>query len=106
MLAAAGLYALEHHVQRLAEDHENAQHLAAGLRAIGSGGRRTSDQYGFCRYRPENHVAALATQLAEHGILAMHHAAYPFGDPSGPAARKIDAALQAFRDYPHWSRDS
>jgi len=31
ILAAAGLYALEHHVQRLAEDHANAQALAAGL---------------------------------------------------------------------------
>jgi threonine aldolase len=34
MLAAACLYALDHHVDRLAEDHENAQRLAAGLAAI------------------------------------------------------------------------
>ncbi len=31
-LAAAGLYALEHHVDRLAEDHVLAAHLADGLR--------------------------------------------------------------------------
>lgn len=31
ILAAAGLYALEHHVARLAEDHANAAHLAAEL---------------------------------------------------------------------------
>jgi threonine aldolase len=31
ILAAAGLYALDHHVERLAEDHENAQVLARGL---------------------------------------------------------------------------
>lgn len=31
ILAAAGLYALEHHVDRLADDHENAAHLAAEL---------------------------------------------------------------------------
>jgi threonine aldolase len=31
ILAAAGLYALEHHVARLAEDHKNAHHLAQGL---------------------------------------------------------------------------
>lgn len=30
-LAAAGLYALDHHVERLAEDHANARALAAGL---------------------------------------------------------------------------
>jgi threonine aldolase len=35
ILAAAGLYALEHNVRRLAEDHANARLLAEGLRAIG-----------------------------------------------------------------------
>ncbi len=34
VLAAAALYALEHHVERLAEDHANAQHLADGIRHI------------------------------------------------------------------------
>ncbi len=34
ILAAAALYALDHHVDRLAEDHANAQKLAAGLRQI------------------------------------------------------------------------
>ena len=35
ILAAAGLYALEHNVQRLADDHANALRLAEGLRAAG-----------------------------------------------------------------------
>jgi len=35
ILAAAGLYALEHHVERLAQDHANALRLAAGLEAQG-----------------------------------------------------------------------
>jgi threonine aldolase len=35
MLAAAGLYALQHQVARLAEDHANAERLAAGLRELG-----------------------------------------------------------------------
>ena len=34
ILAAAGLHALEHHVNRLAQDHENARRLAAGLAEI------------------------------------------------------------------------
>jgi threonine aldolase len=34
ILAAAGLYALDHHVDRLAEDHENAAVLARGLSEI------------------------------------------------------------------------
>jgi threonine aldolase len=35
VVAAAGLYALEHHVERLAEDHANARRLAEGLAAAG-----------------------------------------------------------------------
>ncbi|HYF57647.1 MAG TPA: GntG family PLP-dependent aldolase [Burkholderiaceae bacterium] len=35
LLAAAGLHALEHHVERLAEDHDNARRLASGLAELG-----------------------------------------------------------------------
>ena len=35
ILAAAGLYALEHNVERLAEDHLNAKRLAQGIADIG-----------------------------------------------------------------------
>ena len=34
ILAAAGLHALDHHVERLADDHANAARLAEGLRGI------------------------------------------------------------------------
>ena len=34
VIAAAGLYALENNIERLAEDHENAQYLARGLAEI------------------------------------------------------------------------
>jgi threonine aldolase len=32
ILGAAGLYALDHHIERLSEDHANAQLIASGLR--------------------------------------------------------------------------
>src|SRR5262249_40274763 len=35
IVAAAGVYALDHHVQRLPEDHAPATRLAEGLRAVG-----------------------------------------------------------------------
>jgi threonine aldolase len=35
MLAAAGLYALDNHIERMAEDHANAKLLADGLRERG-----------------------------------------------------------------------
>jgi threonine aldolase len=34
VLAAAALYALDHHVERLADDHANARHLAEGLQGL------------------------------------------------------------------------
>ncbi len=34
IIAAGGLHALQHHIDRLADDHANAQRLAAGLAAI------------------------------------------------------------------------
>jgi threonine aldolase len=34
-LAAAGLYALEHHIDRLADDHANARRFATGLEKLG-----------------------------------------------------------------------
>ncbi len=34
ILAAAALYALDHHIDRLAEDHANARKLGDGLRQI------------------------------------------------------------------------
>jgi threonine aldolase len=35
ILAAAGIYALEHHIDRLVDDHRNARRLAAGLETLG-----------------------------------------------------------------------
>jgi threonine aldolase len=35
ILAAAGLYALDHHIERLAVDHANATRFAEGLTALG-----------------------------------------------------------------------
>lgn len=32
IIAAAGIYALDHHMERLKEDHQNAKRLAVGLK--------------------------------------------------------------------------
>jgi threonine aldolase len=34
IIAAAGIYALDHHLERLAEDHQNAKRLAVGLKEL------------------------------------------------------------------------
>jgi len=105
ILAAAGLYALEHHVQRLAEDHDNAQRLAAGLRAIGLAVEQPHTNMVFVDI-PENHVAALSAHLAERGVLACITPHTRLVTHLDAPRSKIDAALQAFRAYPDWSSDS
>lgn len=70
ILAAAGLYALEHHVQRLADDHDNAAHLAKGLAEI-DGVHVTVPQTNIVYIDiPVASCAALASHLSEHGIIA------------------------------------
>lgn len=70
VLAAAGLYALEHNVRRLAEDHANAQRLAAALVEIPGisldpGGPATNMVY-FDTVRAAPEVVAC---LRERGVL-------------------------------------
>jgi threonine aldolase len=70
VLAAAGLYALEHNVERLASDHENARTLAQGLRDIAKlevEGPHTN--MVFVRV-PAQRAAELQAHLRQHGIVA------------------------------------
>jgi len=74
VLAAAALYALEHHVERLEEDHRNAKRLAEGLRRIDA----------FVPNDPQTNIVVIDVRrgsveawlraFAEHGVLAV-----PFG---------------------------
>ncbi len=70
MLAAAGIYALEHNIPRLAEDHDNALHLAQGLAAIpGLTVQLPQTNIVYADMAPE-HCAGLAAALSENGISA------------------------------------
>jgi threonine aldolase len=69
MAAAGCLYALEHHVERLAEDHEHAQRLADGLRVRGL---HVDDvATNMCWVDPSSvglTADELASGLAAHGV--------------------------------------
>jgi threonine aldolase len=56
VLAAAGLYALQHHLERLEEDHENARNLWSGLRALGLRGEEPHTNILYIEV-PERRVA-------------------------------------------------
>ena len=70
ILAAAGLYALEHHVERLAEDHANAQLLARGLERAGLKVDPVQTNMVFATI-PAESVAPLARHLEAHGVTAL-----------------------------------
>ena len=59
MLAAAGLYALEHHIERMAEDHANARLLADGLR-----------ERGLTVREPETNVVLIDVPADAAGVVA------------------------------------
>jgi threonine aldolase len=68
ILAAAGLYALEHNVARLKEDHDNAAWLAEQLRAIGVEVSRQDTNMVFVRL-PEAQITPLREWMKQHEIL-------------------------------------
>ena len=72
ILAAAGIYALEHNVERLAEDHANAQLLASGLAGVGLRVEPVQTNMVFVHV-PAGSVAALAKHLEANGIVALVH---------------------------------
>ena len=71
MLAAAGIYALQNHVQRLEEDHQNARRLAEGLMqvpqvSVQGGGARTNMVFVEV---DKSQSALLGAYLAERDML-------------------------------------
>ena len=71
ILAAAGIHALQHHVDRLADDHANASLLADGLAAIeGIEVAPVQTNMVFATVA-EHKVGGLAEHLKQRGILIM-----------------------------------
>ncbi len=70
ILAAAGLHALEHHVARLAEDHDHAQALAQGLAGAGYEVEPVQTNMVFAKV-PADRCAALQAHLASCGVTAI-----------------------------------
>jgi threonine aldolase len=67
ILAAAGLHALKHHVERLADDHRNAERLARGLTAVGFRVEPWPET-NIVRFRVAD-AGHLAGALRERGVL-------------------------------------
>ena len=68
ILAACGLYALEHNIDRLAEDHDNALALAEGLQVIEALKVKQQTNMVFVELA-SNHAVELQAHLATQGII-------------------------------------
>ncbi len=102
VLAAAGIYALEHNVSRLAQDHANADYLASGLRALGLEVEPPQTNI-FHVHVPPSQTVELGRHLERHGILATVAPRMRLVTHLDVPHAKIERALQAFRDYPRWN---
>lgn len=99
VIAAAAHYALQHNVERLAEDHQNALDLSRGLGQIEGLSVTTPQTNIFYVEIPEAAVAALRDALAGQGIRASigtHTRLVTHLDVSKADVEKTVAAFKAF----------
>jgi len=95
VIAAAGLYALEHNVERLAEDHANAERLARGLGEAGYDVASVNTNMVLVRVSPEK-VARLKERLEKATILILARPLLRLVTHLDVDAKAIDRAIAAF----------
>jgi threonine aldolase len=98
VLAAAALHALDHHVQRLADDHANASRLADGLRGL-PGVSVTPPQTNivFVDLTPEKATGAVE-RLRQRGVLATGLYRLRLVTHLDVSAGDIDRGIQVLRE--------
>ena len=99
VLAAACIYALEHNVERLAEDHANAAHLAAGLAQIDQVKVLSQATNMVFAQFPSQHCVPLEAWLKERGILTQMLYASRFVTHMDVSRADIDTFLSAVKGY-------
>ncbi|WP_322062522.1 low-specificity L-threonine aldolase [Paraburkholderia sp. J63] len=99
VLAAACLYALDHNVTRLADDHANAERLAAGLAQIDEVKVASlATNMVFAQF-PQADCAPLEAWLKERGILTQMLYASRFVTHLDVSAADIDTFVAAVKGY-------
>lgn len=99
VIAAAAQYALEHNVERLADDHQNAADLSSGLAGIEQL-RVTAPQTNiFYVEIPEAAVAGLREHLARNGIRASIGAHTRLVTHLDISKEDVQKTIAAFKDF-------
>jgi len=99
VIAAAGLYALEHNVARLADDHANALALSQGLAQIDGLAVTTPQTNIFYVDMPQAACAPLSEALLRQGIRASigpHTRLVTHLDVSSADVQKVVAVFKTF----------
>jgi threonine aldolase len=99
VLAAAAQYALEHNVERLADDHQNAADLSAGLGQIAPLTVTTPQTNIFYVEIPEAACAPLRAALAEQGIRASIGAHTRLVTHLGVSKADVQTVIAAFKAF-------
>ena len=97
IIAAAGLYALENNVQRLARDHANAERLASGLRSLDLPAEQNTNMV-FVTV-PSHRLAALCGHLKEKGVMVLARNPMRLVTHLDVDERGIERALAAFGEF-------
>ncbi len=100
VLAAAGIYALKHNVERLAVDHANAERLAQGLRDSGFEVEGPHTNMVFVRISSEK-LPSLKIHLEKKQILVLPGPRIRLVTHLDVDAAGIERALDAFRSLAH-----
>ncbi|MBM3367800.1 MAG: low-specificity L-threonine aldolase [Betaproteobacteria bacterium] len=99
VLAAAGLYALEHNIARIHEDHANAERLAAALARIPAlQVEPAQTNMVFVRVPPER-VPGLPAHLAREGVVVLPGARMRLVTHLDVDRHGIERAAAAFQGY-------
>ena len=101
ILAAAGIHALTHHVDRLAHDHENARVLAEGLARIEElrlDPSRVQTNMVFFAMEPSR-FKNLQADLKERGILISGREKVRLVTHLDITSEDVQVVIEAFKDY-------
>ncbi len=99
MLAAAALHALDHHVERLADDHRLAQRLADGIKAVpGVTVEPPQTNIVFVEVPPDR-AAGLLDHLKTRGVLATGLYRLRFVTHLDADEAGVDRAIAAVREH-------
>ncbi|MBV8634420.1 MAG: low-specificity L-threonine aldolase, partial [Burkholderiaceae bacterium] len=99
ILAAAGLFALEHNVERLAEDHENAADLAKGLAEIAELRLESVQTNIVYAHVPAERCEDLRAYLGQRGIIALIGPKTRLVTHLDVSAAQIQQTIAAFKQF-------